>query len=142
MIESGSRRRLFASVLALAGIAVALPGCIENRGTAGPNLTTRLTLRLRPQLDSVLANTSQSRKIARMQVEVRYEYTGEVLLSEVQQIDPEEPDGQPVAVVELEVPTGDEFVIDGDLRLVGENDDIQWSGVFGPVTVEDRKSVV
>jgi len=128
-------------VLALAGLPIVAAGCIESRGVATPDLTTTLTLRLRPLLDSALANNEQSLRIARMHVEVRYEFSGEVLASGVQQIDPEQPDEGPIAEVEFEATTGDEFEIDGDLRLVGEDEIVQWSGIFGPTTVNTRTLV-
>ncbi|HUF69264.1 MAG TPA: Ig-like domain-containing protein [Longimicrobiales bacterium] len=124
------------SALALVGLVLAGGSCIESRAVVAPEVTIRLTVRLRAELDSALANTPASLSIARLRAEVRRGTSREVLASQVSETDPDEPNLQPVAQLEFEVKQGEAFDIEGDLRLIGEDEVVQWSGIFGPAAVD------
>jgi hypothetical protein len=121
-----------------AGFAVWSGGCIETSTAVGPEILTELTVRLRPDLDPVLANTPASLRIARLQAEVRLGTSGDVLANTDSAVDPDEP----VAELKFDVQQGSELVLTGQLRLIGEDEQVQWSGVFGPASVNTQSDTL
>lgn len=135
-------RGIIVPLILLTGAAVWSGGCIESRTVAGPEILTELTVRLRPEFDTALANTPASLRIARLLAELRLGTAGDVLAITDSSIDPDEPDAEPVAELRFEVQQGSELDLTGQLQLFGEDEQVQWSGVFGPVSVNTQSDTL
>lgn len=135
-----TRHRTVLSALLL-GLLLGPMACIERMGGVGPSVQAELDLRLLPQIDPALANTEASLRLVEMEFEIRDAETLEILEEGLVNLDGQQPDSEPAAEVQLLVDVGTSIDVRGQIRLLGEDGRIEWSGFFDPFPVSDNREV-
>lgn len=132
-------KRAFPTVLLLLFVVLPSATCMRSGGTSGPKIKASLVLRLLPQINPALLNPDEPLNITRAEWDIRAGAAREVLSQDRAEIDPDLPDGL-VVTVRLSVDEGD-IEPQGHLLLLGDNQRVEWAGLFGPVLMNTRQEL-
>lgn len=134
-------RRFPPPLLPVLGLVPLLAGCIQEKGGAGPTIKAEIVVRLVPQLDPTLANTQESRKLIRLKHRILDANTLAILSEGPVGLDADQPELDATADISIEVDVAADLDIRGQVWLLGDQEEIEWSGRFNPVPVSDDPKV-
>lgn len=117
-------------------------GCITKDNTPPtPPVRAEVVVRLLPQLDPDLANTDAARRPVSMQFEIHDATTLQLVIQSESDLGMGGVDLDYSVDFTIEVEQASDVDIRGQVWLLGDEGEIEWSGLFDPVLVADDEEV-